>query len=354
MTGSFHAKKLLRELSRLGKRISPLLILTHDYPDPDSLASAWILAFLAQGAAQIRSRIVYGGAIGRKENRLMAERLNIPARPLRRGEVAAAENVALVDTQPHFRNNRFPPRRRPQIIIDHHARHAETAADLALIDESVGATTTILGEALLLSGLKPSRRLATAIVYGIGSETQNLGREATVRDLAVYQAFWPRANVKTLWRISYPRRPTNYFADLARGLRRAFECRGVVVSHLGALSGPEHVAQIADFLMTCEKSRWVLVTGRHKGRLHVSLRTDDPGGEAGRLLKRILGGLGRGGGHAMIAGGAVRIADEAGELEWREAEERLAAAFLESQGLKDAPLAHSFLDESSKESLCAS
>ncbi len=345
MTESFHAKKLLRELAQLGKRISPLLILTHDYPDPDSLASAWILAFLAQGVAKIRCRIAYGGVISRKENRLMAERLNLPARPLRPGEIAAAEHVALVDTQPHFRNNRFPPRRRPQIIIDHHPRHAETAADLVLIDETAGATTTILAEALLLSGLKASRRLATAIVYGIGSETQNLGREATIRDLSVYQAFWPRANVKTLWRIAYPRRPTNYFADLARGLRRAFECRGVVVSHLGPLAGPEHVAQIADFLLTCEKSRWVLVTGRHQGRLYISLRTDDPVGEAGRLLKRILGPNGRGGGHSMIAGGTVAVGEDAHELQWREAEERLAAAFLESQGLKDAPLAHSFLDD---------
>ena len=39
---------------------------------------------------------------------------------------------------------------------------------------------------------------AVAIVYGIGSETQNLGREATDRVMAAYQAFWPRANMRTL------------------------------------------------------------------------------------------------------------------------------------------------------------
>ena len=59
----------------------------------------------------------------------------------------------------------------------------------------MGATTTILAEALSASGLKVPQRLATAIVYGIGSETQNLGREATDRDMAAYQAFWPRAGV---------------------------------------------------------------------------------------------------------------------------------------------------------------
>jgi len=346
MSDSFHARKLLRELARLGKRISPLLILTHDYPDPDSLASAWVLAYLAHAVAKARCRIVYGGIIGRRENRVMADRLGIPARLLRKGELAAAEHVALVDTQPPFRNNRFPPRRRPLLIIDHHARHPDTAAELTLIDDGAGATATIMGEALLLSGLKVPRRLATAVVYGIGSETQNLGRESTLRDLTVYQSFWPKANVKTLWTISYPRRPAGYLADLARGIRRAFVCHGIVGTHLGLLAAPERVAQIADFLMTYERSHWALATGRYQGRLHVSLRTDDPAAHAGRLLKRILWGRRRGGGHAMIAGGTIEVGAEEPEVKWREAEDRLAAALLESHGHKDASLTYPFRDES--------
>ena len=344
MSTDFHARKLLRELARLGRRISPLLILTHDYPDPDSLASAWALAFLAHGVAKVRCRIAYGGVIGRRENRLMAERLNIPARPLRRGEIAAAEHVALVDTQPPFRNNRFPPRRQPLLIIDHHARHADTAAEVMLIDPDAGATTTILAEALLLSGLKVPRRLATAIVCAIGSETQNLGRDSSLRDLTVYQSFWPRANMKTLWSISYPRRPASYFADLSRAIRRAFACHGVVGTHLGPLEAPERVAQIADILLTYERAHWALVTGRYQGRLHISLRADDAGAEAGKVLKRILWGGNRGGGHAMIAGGTVAVGADEPEVKWQEAEDRLAAAFLEAQGFKDAPLTRPFTD----------
>mgnify|MGYP001588344215 FL=1 len=334
MSSSFHARKLLRELERLGKKLSPLIILTHDHPDPDSLASAWALAHLAQSKFKIRSRIVYGGIIGRRENRMMAERLMIPAYPLRKGELEAAEHVALVDTQPPFRNNRFPPRRKPDLIIDHHPRHADTTADLALIDETVGATTTVLSEALLIAGVKVPRHLATAIVYGIGSETQNLGREATPRDAAAYQAFWPKASVKTLWSISYPKRSARFFADLARAIRNAFVCRSIVGAHLGVLETPDRVAQIADFLMTYEKARWSMVTGRYNGRLHVSLRSADPAGGAGRLLKRLLGGGNRGGGHAMIAGGSVDIGEKAPEARWQEAEDRVTEAFLESQGIK--------------------
>lgn len=333
MSTDFHARKLLRELKRLGRRISPLLILTHDHPDPDSLASAWSLAHLAQAVGRIRARVVYGGVIGRRENRQMAERLMIPAHPLRKGELETFKHAALVDTQPPFRNNRFPPRRKPDLIIDHHPRHADTSAGLALIDESAGATTTILAEALLLSGVRVNARLATAIVYGIGSETQNLGREATARDMAAYRAFWPKANMKALWNISYPKRSASFFSDLARGIRNVFSQRGVLVAHLGPITTPDRVAQIADFLLTYEKARWTMVTGRYAGRLHVSLRTNDPAGGAGRLLKRLLGGGNRGGGHAMIAGGNVEVGVGADEARWRQAEEKTAAGFLESQGL---------------------
>lgn len=335
MKPSYHAKKLLDLLVKKGRALGPLTIVTHDHPDPDALASAWALAHLAQGLARARTRIVYGGIIGRAENRMMAERLMVPAFPLKKGELADTQHVALVDTQPPFRNNRFPPRRVPELIIDHHPRHPDTKAGTALIDESVGATSTILAEALLASGLKVPQRLATAIVYGIGSETQNLGREAGARDVAAYQAFWPRANMKALWKISYPKRPQDFFSDLAHGIRNAFTYRGVVGTHLGELATPDRVAQIADFLLTHEKMNWSIVTGRYAGRLHVSLRTSDPQGGAGKLLRRLLGGGNRGGGHAMIAGGSLEVGVGAREGKWQEAEERVTAAFLQSQGMED-------------------
>lgn len=332
MKEGFHARRLIRLFTEKGRALSPLTILTHDHPDPDALASAWVLAHLASILGKIRCRIVYGGAIGRAENRLMAERLLVPARPLRKGELAGVSHLALVDTQPPFKNNRCPPRRIPDLIVDHHRRHADTQADTALIDETVGATTTVLVEALRASGVRVPRRLATAIVYGIGSETQNLGREATRRDMSAYQALWPQANMKTLWRISYPQRSESFFLILARGIREAFVVGRAIGVHLGPVATPDSVAQIADFLLTLEKMRWSVVTARYQGRLHVSLRSNDPGAGAGRLLKRLLGGGNRGGGHAMIAGGSIELGPDAPETAWHEAEDKLVSGFLTSLG----------------------
>ena len=327
------ATRLIAWLEERGRSLSSLLIVTHDHPDPDALASAWALGLLAKKYCRSRVRIGYGGIIGRRENRMMLDSLGVPARPLRASDLEAP-NLALVDTQPRFKNNPISTRRRPTIIIDHHPKSSKTNAELLLIDETVGATCTMLAEALVLSGIKVPARLATAIVYGIGSETQNLGREAGRRDIDAYLSFLPKASMKSLWRLANPPRPASFFQSLARGIRDAFIVRNIIGVHLRELPNADRVAQMADFLLSHEKMRWSIVTGRFDGRLHVSLRTSYANGEAGALLKEIMG-PGRGGGHKMIAGGNIVVGQTAPEDKWRKAEDTLVTEFLKSRGVSN-------------------
>lgn len=322
-------------LSRQRGALSRLVILTHDHPDPDAIASAWALAHLAERLGGARSRIVYGGVIGRMENQTMVRTLRVPIRPVKSQELAQADHVALVDTQPPFQNNRFPPRRRATLVIDHHRRNPHTVADFLLIDETAGATTTLLAEALLAARLEVPSRLATALVYGISSETQNLGREAGPRDIAAYRAFFPKASIATLSKIQNPPRPGSFFTTLGRAIHHAFIIGRVIGVHLGSAPSQDVVAHMADFLLTHEKMRWSVVTGRYDGRLFVSLRTRNPRAEAGRLLWRLLGSGTSAGGHAMIAGGSIPVGTSASEAAWVSAERQVMTAFLTSQGYKE-------------------
>lgn len=331
LRASSSARRLVAWLA--AKAPKRMLVLTHDHPDPDALASAWALSLVAHKVAGTRVRIRYGGIVGRRENRTMLEKLDVPAYPLKAGDLDFGA-VALVDTQPPFRNNRFPfPKRRvPDVVIDHHPRSPDTRAHLALIDTSVGATTTILAEALLLAGVRMTGRLATALVYGIGSETQNLGRETSPRDASAYTSVLPKANLNFLWRITNPRRPASFFANLARGIRGTFAWRDIIGVHLRELPTPDRVAQMADFLLTHEGMRWSIVTGRYDGRLHVSLRTTSETVHAGRVLRGVLGGSHRAGGHRMIAGGSLEVGRNASERLWRRAEETVVKSFLRTRG----------------------
>jgi len=171
-----YAQELLRFFAANRQSLSPLLILPHDYPDPDALAAAFALHFLAREYSGIESRIAYRGVIGRTENQAMVNTLRIPVHRLKPADLKKYRQVALVDTQPAFDNNPFPANRRATMVIDQHESTVPPAADLALVDTACGATCVILAQALLLQNVEIPPRVATALAYGILSDTLNLYR----------------------------------------------------------------------------------------------------------------------------------------------------------------------------------
>ncbi len=61
---------------------STVLILTHDFPDPDCLASAFGISHLLSFWGIKSSVISFGGFVGRAENRAMIRFLNIRTVPV--------------------------------------------------------------------------------------------------------------------------------------------------------------------------------------------------------------------------------------------------------------------------------
>ncbi len=155
--------------------LNPLLILTHDYPDPDAFASAYALYYLAQHNG-IRAKIVYGGQIGRTENREMVRLLKIPAKKVRASDFKHYSNIALVDTQPRFENNSFPKNKHATIVVDQHTSKYNVDADFVVVDTEAGSTSALLGRELLAKGFEIPEKLATALVYGILSDTLDFSR----------------------------------------------------------------------------------------------------------------------------------------------------------------------------------
>jgi len=318
-----HGRKLLRFLADRKHALSPFLILTHNFPDPDAIASAYALHYLAEKAFGISSRIAYRGVIGRAENRNMVSLLHLPYMPFQAGDLKKFQHVALVDTQPGFKNNGFPPQRRATLVIDQHTSLSPPLADLAIVDEGCGATCVIVAQALLLSGLKIPERLATALAYGIITDTQNLYRATRPDVIQTYLSILPRANIRWLSRIQNPSRTKNVFVTLGRGMQQAQVCQRLVVAHLGPVDSPDLVALVADFLLSYQPVKWALGTGRYKGHLYLSLRTDQTTVPAERVIRAMVPNPKDAGGHDRIAGGSVKVGLHAPEPSWREVEARL-------------------------------
>lgn len=293
----------------------PLVILPHDNPDPDALAAAATLKYLAHGLFGREAVIALGGIVGRAENRAMLTYLNIGMVSVCDIAFTPETRVALVDTQPGRSNNSLPDDVVPAIVIDHHPAYAEYPG-VAFLDlrDAYGATSTILTEYLRESKLVVESKIATALFYGINAETQDLGREATPADVEASHFLYPHTNKRRLAKIENARVPRGYFRVFSTAIDSAMLYDKVVVSILGDLQYPDMVAEVADFLLRLDEAEWAAALGIFNGALHCSIRTTDREINAGDLLQRVLGSRSAGG-HDMIAGGRILLPKDPAEHE---------------------------------------
>ena len=325
----------LKKLEETLKNTKRLIVMTHDNPDPDSVSSAVTLAYIVSNRLKIPAKVKYGGIVGRAENRAMIRNLGLRVSPLTESDFKAGIDFAVGGMQPKTGNNSFPKNRKPLIVIDHHSLRKTTKAEFLDIRTEYGATATILTEYLLVSGLEIPQTIATALSYGISSETQDLGREAREKDIQAYLALFPLSNKKLLAGIEHPKLSRDHFITLSRALHHSFLYKNAIATSLGEISNPDFVPFTADFMLRCERISWSLCLGRYKDRIIVSIRTTNAKGEAGRFLRRLIGKRGTAGGHGMIAGGQIHCTTMEHE-HCTKLEEEIIQGFLKKLGYKDA------------------
>ena len=298
----------LQTLLQIAGNIENLLILPHNNPDPDALASAAALQYLLAQKSTTRCKIFYGGIVGRAENKALVKYMNLA--------ITAKENtetwpIALIDTQPDAGNIIIPPGAQVVIIIDHHRKTPDTSA-VAFKDirTTVGATSTIFVDYIKTAGLDIPKWLATALFYGIKTNTLGLSRNASHSDAAAYYYLQPQIDVKGLAGIEQARVTTQYFKSLDKALRNALFYNGLIISNLGDINYPDLVAEIADQLLRLENVRWGICTGVFNQTLIISVRTRFRKDSATKLVETLVQLGGTTGGHGTIAGGQIPLSGQ--------------------------------------------
>ncbi len=284
-----------------------ILIVTHDNPDPDSIAAAVALRHLFLVKTGQDAVLTYGGVIGRGENRKMVELLEIPMVPISEVKVDQFAVVCMVDTQPQTGNNSYPVGAPVHLVIDHHQPKRDLS-DVCWVDirEHYGASATILYEYLNIMQVSINTRLATSLFYAIKSETQDLGREWSKADREAYLKLLPLSNNRILFDIIHTRVSRDYFHAFRTALDNACIYDKVLVFNLHAVENPDLVAELADFLLRQQGIEYVLGMGWFNGDQILSMRTVNADAKLGLVIQQMVAGIGSAGGHGMIAGGQIR------------------------------------------------
>ncbi len=292
-------------------RSERVVLVSHVNPDPDALASMLGLeALIGAKHPGIRVILTVDGIIARAENQAMVDLLAIPLVPIEKVDVGTGCAVVMVDSQPHT-GRRRSEQAIPKAVLDHHETPGRLeGVEFLDIRPNVGATSTMVTGYLLEQEVPVTKRLATALLYGIESETTGYPREAGPADDGAQVWLFPRADKDLLARIRNPKLPLSYFATFQHALSHAFLYRDAVFCVCGPVTQPDIIAELADFLIRFDQVHWAVCAGVFEGQIKLSARCDHIGGHCGEVLREAVDGMGTAGGHDRRAGGAVRLSSE--------------------------------------------
>jgi nanoRNase/pAp phosphatase (c-di-AMP/oligoRNAs hydrolase) len=293
----------LRELLEHREKVA---ILLQPDPDPDGIAAGIAIRAIL-GRKATTAPLVSFGEVTRPENRAMVEALGLEVRTITPAELDEFDGLVLVDVQPPVFGEPPPARvLSVDVVIDHHPERSGYDAVLRDLRPSYGATSSILTEYLLAAGLDLRSKLGTALLYGIKSDTQLLGRDTSRADLAAFAAVHAAHSPALLRRIERPALPQKGLNALGRALARTRVEDGIHLLVLGRVR-EDVIPQVADLGLQAEGAEWAVAAGIVGSDLVFSVRNVGYVRAAGDVVREVVEGLGVGGGHRSMAKGIVPL-----------------------------------------------
>jgi nanoRNase/pAp phosphatase (c-di-AMP/oligoRNAs hydrolase) len=289
----------------LGQRQKIGILLQPD-PDPDGIACGYALRALL-GRNRTTAPLISFGEVTRPENRAMVQALGIEVRKLSVQELDEFDALALLDVQPPVFGEALAQRLRSiDVVVDHHPDRGGYDALVKDIRTAYGATSTILTEYIRAAALDLHPKLATALLYGIKTDTQLLGRETSARDIDAFAYVHSEHSPALLRRIERPALPTADLRALGRALAQSTVEEGVHLLVLGRVR-EDVIPQVADLALQAEGAEWAVAAGSVGSDLVFSVRNVGHVRAAGDVVRAVVEGLGVGGGHRSMAKGIIPL-----------------------------------------------
>ena len=282
-----------------------VFIQTHNFPDPDAISTAFGLQRLLS-YRNIDATICYKGKIDRYNTNKLIELLDIRLMNLSDIEdgITEKDEVILVDAQKGNSNIIDMPGTEI-ICIDHHPASDKVQYSFADIRPEYGACATIMAEYFMENDIPMDTRTATALSYGIRSDTDRLSRGTCKSDLEMLYRMYDRSDQSMIHMLE---NRELYFEDLMAYSKAIENIR--VVDNVSFASAGENcpealIASISDFMLELVEVEFSVVYAVQKNGIKLSVRSECGGYDAGKIIAKALEGIGNGGGHAAMAGGFI-------------------------------------------------
>lgn len=290
--------ELLQEINR-----EHVYIQTHNFPDPDAIASAYGLQRLLAHRG-VKSTICYKGKIDRYSTAKLHELMEIEFINIDEIEMKLSDEdeVILVDAQKG--NSNIINMTGDEIIcIDHHPYNDKFQYRFRDIRPEVGACATMIAQYFFENEVPMDEKIATALTYGIRIDTNNLNRGVSKLDFEMIYRMYDLCDYETIHMLEN----SNLCFDDLVAYSKAISSIEVYdnVSFADTGEACPVIANISDFMLALKEVAFSVVYSRNEGGIKLSVRSEKSTLDAGKITGKALEGIGNGGGHAEMAGGFV-------------------------------------------------
>src|SRR6476469_6832048 len=280
-----------------------VLILLHNDPDPDAMASGLALRNVLR---RTKTTAIIGAMQGvtRPENLRRMNLLDLHVEPITPESLHEYDRVAMVDVQPHYFGEAID---RADLVIDHHPEQPGYTAVFKDIRPDYGSTSTILTEHPRTVDVNISERTATAMLYACKSDTLLFARHTNRVDLEAFTFLYPLADAALIRKMEGAEITLERLKYVTRASQSGTLREQVFSAFLGEAPREDFIPYTADFFLQLEDVKWTILAGIVGSSFIVSVRNLGYSRNAGEFVKRRFGDIGSAGGHRAMAKAVVPI-----------------------------------------------
>lgn len=284
-----------------------LAIVCHYQPDPDCLASAFALEWLATRNGVNDTDIFYQGSITHQEIRSFIGIFDIDLHEIDDASFEKYDRIAFVDHSISGTEVEVPSTVSADVVIDNMEPPGEPTATFVDTRPEYGSTAAILAEYVTGEDEEPPQLVASALLFAIHRERLDDVRYPTRLDYRAALDLFPHADVDLIEEVYGSSLTPETLDAVGRAIHHRTMRGSVLVSSIGRTSDTGALPQAADYLLRLEGIRTVLVMGIVNGDLWLSARSFDPRIDIGMVLNEAFSTFGTAGGHQDRAGGQLSL-----------------------------------------------
>ena len=273
--------------------------------DPDSIASGMaVRRLLWRKVAEVT--IAHFNRVTRPDNLTMIHLTEAALVGLDSVDKSAYDKYVIVDSQPDhsacFDGVEY------DAIIDHHPV-TDAQARFLDIQPEYGSCSTMLTEYLRSMKIKPSPKLAAALMLGIKTDTSDFTRQATLKDIRAFQYLYKFADINIVTKVERALITQEDLNFLGTAIKKRVVLHNRAFYHAGRISKPDELVVVADFFLSIAGVNWSIISGVMDQTLIIVLRNDGLRKGAGNTAKEAFSKFGSAGGHKTMARAELSLKD---------------------------------------------